>query len=410
MLREGIYTEKNVLMRKVKGFHEFRFIKDLSKPVSESQIERVNELLSESSLNIDVNEGFLDDIKTGLSKFFLGDLSGASIIDKLRSAILEAEIEYDEESAELADQIEKLKEEPGTDKKSIEKEIDLKNKAMEELTKGFKIRKRKLMDEVERVIGGSKRLREYFEAGRAQDEYRLAQMRYEEAKKRADDQEKIRKAKAELEAAKKEAEAAKEELEKDMKGKRGDSGEDGESGEGGTKGPEGPSGPEGGEDDPSKGPSSPTSMTPVTTEEEKKVVSSKKASTIIDRKKELRKEIADLKAELESILESFYKKINRSPEKVNKQMIDKVQAKALEVSTYLDSRENLLDEYIRMGSSEREIQKSLSSLSKISSNINKAIASGSDVNTGSKKMIADAFKGKVTASKIKGLINDINSL
>jgi hypothetical protein len=151
-------------------------------------------------------------------------------------------------------------------------------------------------------------------------------------------------------------------------------------------------------------------MTPVTTEEEKKVVSSKKASTIIDRKKELRKEIADLKAELESILESFYKKINRSPEKVNKQMIDKVQSKALEVSTYLDSRENLLDEYIRMGASEKEIQKSLSSLSKISSNINKAIASGSDVNTGSKKMIADAFKGKVTASKIKGLINDINSL
>jgi len=407
MLREGIYTEKNVLMRKVKGFHEFRFIKDLSKPVSESQIERVNELLSESSLNIDVNEGFLDDIKTGLSKFFLGDLSGASIIDKLRSAILEAEIEYDEESAELADQIEKLKEEPGTDKKGIEKEIDLKNKAMEELTKGFKIRKRKLMDEVERVIGGSKRLREYFEAGRAQDEYRLAQMRYEEAKKRADDQEKIRKAKAELEAAKKEAEAAKEELEKDMKGKKGDSGEEGESG---AKGPEDPSGPEGGEGGSSKGPSSPTSMTPVTTEEEKKVVSSKKASTIIDRKKELRKEIADLKAELESILESFYKKINRSPEKVNKQMIDKVQSKALEVSTYLDSRENLLDEYIRMGASEREIQKSLSSLSKISSNINKAIASGSDVNTGSKKMIADAFKGKVTASKIKGLINDINSL
>ena len=394
-------------MRKVKGFHEFRFIKDLSKPVSESQIERVNELLSESSLNIDVNEGFLDDIKTGLSKFFLGDLSGASIIDKLRSAILEAEIEYDEESAELVDQIEKLKEEPGTDKKSIEKELDLKNKAMEELTKGFKIRKRKLMDEVERVIGGSKRLREYFEAGRAQDEYRLAQMRYEEAKKRADDQEKIRKAKAELEAAKKEAEAAKEELEKDMKGKKDDSEDSGESG---AKGPDGPSGPEGGEGGPSKGPNSPTSMTPVTTEEEKKVVSSKKASTIIDRKKELRKEIADLKAELESILESFYKKINRSPEKVNKQMIDKVQAKALEISTYLDSRENLLDEYIRMGSSEREIQKSLSSLSKISSNINKAIASGSDVNTGSKKMIADAFKGKVTASKIKGLINDINSL
>jgi hypothetical protein len=407
MLREGIYTEKNVLMRKVKGFHEFRFIKDLSKPVSESQIERVNELLSESSLNIDVNEGFLDDIKTGLSKFFLGDLSGASIIDKLRSAILEAEIEYDEESAELADQIEKLKEEPGTDKNSIEKELDLKNKAMEELTKGFKIRKRKLMDEVERVIGGSKRLREYFEAGRAQDEYRLAQMRYEEAKKRADDQEKIRKAKAELEAAKKEAEAAKEELEKDMKGKKDDSEDSGESG---AKGPDGPSGPEGGEGGPSKGPNSPTSMTPVTTEEEKKVVSSKKASTIIDRKKELRKEIADLKAELESILESFYKKINRSPEKVNKQMIDKVQAKALEVSTYLDSRENLLDEYIRMGASEKEIQKSLSSLSKISSNINKAIASGSDVNTGSKKMIADAFKGKVTASKIKGLINDINSL
>lgn len=394
-------------MRKVKGFHEFRFIKDLSKPVSESQIERVNELLSESSLNIDVNEGFLDDIKTGLSKFFLGDLSGASIIDKLRSAILEAEIEYDEESAELADQIEKLKEEPGTDKNSIEKELDLKNKAMEELTKGFKIRKRKLMDEVERVIGGSKRLREYFEAGRAQDEYRLAQMRYEEAKKRADDQEKIRKAKAELEAAKKEAEAAKEELEKDMKGKKDDSEDSGESG---AKGPDGPSGPEGGEGGPSKGPNSPTSMTPVTTEEEKKVVSSKKASTIIDRKKELRKEIADLKAELESILESFYKKINRSPEKVNKQMIDKVQAKALEVSTYLDSRENLLDEYIRMGASEKEIQKSLSSLSKISSNINKAIASGSDVNTGSKKMIADAFKGKVTASKIKGLINDINSL
>ena len=102
--------------------------------------------------------------------------------------------------------------------------------------------------------------------------------------------------------------------------------------------------------------------------------------------------------------------MNRAPEKISQSMIDKVQTKALEVSTYLDSRENILNEYIRMGKSEREIQKNLSSLSKISSDINKAIISGSDTSTGSKKLVSAAFTGKVTASKIKGLINDINSL
>lgn len=365
-------------MNRVGNFNQFRYQRDLSKPVSESQIEIINELVSESKkLDLNLDESFLDDIKTGLSKFFLGDLSSASQIDKLREALLSSEIEYYDELADLKDKLSNLK-----DQKSTDKEIQFTTESIDELTKAFKIRKRKLMNEIERIIRGNKRLTDYYETGRMEDEYRLAQAKYEVAKNKSDNAEMIRKAKEEMERAKMEAEKAKEEFEEEI-----------EAGKKESKKPK---------------------VKNIDPEEEKKIIASKKVSSIIERKRELRKEIADLKADLENLLEKFHKKMTTKSDSITQKMIENVQRQAMEIAANIDSREGLLSLYSSMGKSEKEIEKVVkggSQMSKISSKINQAINSPeSESNTvGLKKEVTEVFgKGKVIPSKIKGLINKIS--
>jgi hypothetical protein len=365
-------------MNRIGNFNQFRYQRDLSNPVSEKQMEIIDELVSESKkLDYDINESFLDDIKTGLSKFFLGDLSGASQIDKLREALLSSEIEYYDELAELKDKLEDLK-----DQKSTDKEIQFTTESIGELTKAFKIRKNKLMNEINRIIRGNKRLTDYYETGRMEDEYRLAQAKYEVAKNKSDNAEMIRKAKEEMEKAKMEAEKAKSEFEEEI-----------ESGKKETK---------------------KKNIELIDPEEEKKIIASKKVSSIIERKRELRKEIADLKADLENLLEKFHKKMITKSDSITQKMIENVQRQAIEIAVNIDSRESLLSLYSSMGKSEKEIEKIVkggSQMSKISSKINQAINNPeSNLNVGSlKKEVTEAFgKGKVSPSRIKGLINKIS--
>ncbi len=369
-------------MSKISNFNSFRYQRDLSQPVSKEQIESIDELVAESrKLDFDINEGLLDDVTTGLSKFFLGDLSSASQIDKLREALLSAEIEYYDELADLHDKLSDLK-----GKDTAEKEIEFTSTSIDELTKAFKLRKKKLTDEIYKMIRGNRRLTDYYETGRAEDEYRLAQAKYEVAKNKAGNAEAVRKAKEAMEKAKAEAEKAKEEFKDEVETK-----EEKEKSKGGGK-----------------------KIEPINPEDEKKVINSKKASSLIDRKRELRKEIADLKADLENMLEKFHKKMSVKPESINQKMIDQVQREALEIAANLDSREGLLELYSSMGRSPKEIEKMLkggSEVAKISSKINQAISNPekSIKGGGIKKEVSETFgKGKITPSKVKGLINKIS--
>ena len=370
-------------MSKISNFNSFRYQRDLSKPVSKSQIEVIDELVAESrKLDFDINEGLLDDVTTGLSKFFLGDLSSASQIDKLREALLSAEIEYYDELADLQDKLSDLK-----GKDTAEKEIEFTSTSMEELTKAFKMRKKKLTDEIYKIIRGNKRLTDYYETGRAEDEYRLAQARYEVAKTKASNAEAVRKAKEAMEKAKAEAEKAKEEFKDEVESKEEKNKSKGKEGK---------------------------KIEPINPEDEKKVINSKKASSLIDRKRELRKEIADLKADLENLLEKFHKKMSIKPESINQKMIDGVQREALEIAANLDSREGLLDLYSSMGRSPKEIEKILkggSEVARISAKINQVISNPEKEIKGGgiKKEVSETFgKGKITPTKVKGLINKIS--
>jgi hypothetical protein len=147
--------------------------------------------------------------------------------------------------------------------------------------------------------------------------------------------------------------------------------------------------------------------------EEKKIVSSRKASTIIQHKKDLAIEIADLKYDLEEFLEKVRKKIAKDPKAISQKVMDKMQMDALEIASNLDSKQNLLDLYKTMGKTQSEIAKTSakeSKITEISNRINQAIADGNDSSSGTKKTISDAFGEGINMEKLQKAIQEISKI
>jgi hypothetical protein len=147
--------------------------------------------------------------------------------------------------------------------------------------------------------------------------------------------------------------------------------------------------------------------------EEKKIVASKRASNIIQHKKDLAIEIADLKYDLEQFLEKVRKKIARDPKSISQKTLDKIQMDALEIASNLDSKKNLLDLYKTMGKTQSEIAKTSareSKITEISNRINQAIADGNDSSSGTKKTITDAFREGISLDKIQKAIEEISKV
>ena len=135
---------------------------------------------------------------------------------------------------------------------------------------------------------------------------------------------------------------------------------------------------------------------------------------MIEMKRALGKEIADLKADLErmlSKLEERVKKSDTSP--IPKRSMDKMQADFMTVATNLDAKNQLLDFLETLGSSESEISKNAGSktgLDKIVDQINNRIESSKSKNTGNKKLINDLFQDmmknpKLDPAKVRNVIN-----
>jgi hypothetical protein len=381
-------------MKNLPSFNEFKKFEDFLE-TSDAELIREFEELEKSEPFHTLNEGgFLDHIKNKLSKFFLGSLSRVGMLDQARKALVDLEIDAIEKKSEFEESMEKLDSQIDAlskieDKDRIEalrKDRESKIKEQEAYIKSQRLKIKKAHDFVEKVIDGNTRRREYYEAGRADDEIGLAELNYLLAKKKFDTSE-IAKYEEAIKKAKANAEAKAEKLENRSE--------------------------ENSKDDAEKI-SVDTKLDP---EKEKRKLTTRRGKDIISRKNELEKDIVDLKSALERKLKGLELKSKKGKEFTTKE-ITKIRIELLEISSALDAKINLLKALRDLGKTEEEISKKIkkeSEITKLSAQVNKSIVDGQDANTGTKKLVADIFstiskdgRGKISSEKIKNAINKIN--
>jgi hypothetical protein len=382
-------------MKNLPSFNDFKKYESLIETVDRELSEEFASLES-ANPNHTINEGIFGDyLKNSLSKFFLGSLSRVGMIDKARKLLVDLEIDIIEKRDAFEETIEKLDSEIDglssiNDKEKINavtKDRDSKIKELEAFLKSYALKIKKAKDYINKVIEGNPRRREYFEAARADDEIALAELEYKLAKDRADDSD-IKKFEEKIKEKKKEAEEKAQDL-KDQMDKKSKS----------EKAPESDN-------------SDDLSLDP---EKEKKKIARRKGKDIIERKKELEKDIADLRSDIERKLTTLEKRIKASPNKVSKSYVERVKVELLELSSALDSKKNLLRLYRDLGKTESDIDKKLSKeqeFTKLTNMINQGIVDGEDANSGTKKIIADVFvtsSGTVDISKLRSAKDKLNN-
>ena len=382
-------------MKNLPSFNDFKKYESLIETVDRELSEEFASLES-ANPNHTINEGIFGDyLKNSLSKFFLGSLSRVGMIDKARKLLVDLEIDIIEKRDAFEETIEKLDSEIDglssiNDKEKINavtKDRDSKIKELEAFLKSYALKIKKAKDYINKVIEGNPRRREYFEAARADDEIALAELEYKLAKDRADDSD-IKKFEEKIKEKKKEAEEKAQDL-KDQMDKKSKS-----------------------EKSPESDNSDDLSLDP---EKEKKKVARRKGKDIIERKKELEKDIADLRSDIERKLTTLEKRIKANPNKVSKSYVERVKVELLELSSALDSKKNLLRLYRDLGKTESDIDKKLSKeqeFTKLTNMINQGIVDGEDANSGTKKIISDVFvtsSGTVDISKLRSAKDKLNN-
>jgi hypothetical protein len=380
-----------IIMKNIPSFKEFKKYDSLLESVTPDLIEDFQEL-EKADPYYTVNEGALmDTIKNSMSKFFLGPLSRTGMIDETRKIMTDLEIDLIEQKWNLEDQIDSIHDQIGVLSRSqdrdkilaLTKDRDSKIKELETYIKSQKLKIKKCLDHISKLVASSPRRKEYYEAGRAEDEIAIAEVEYQLAKRKSDSSE-LKKYEEKVRMAKQEAAEKVEDLKSDIEATSEVSAE--------------------------------IPVERVDAAKEKKKVSSRKGSDIIKRKNELEKEIADLRSEMEKKLRSLEKKIG-SAGKAPVAYVDKVKIQLLELSSALDSKINLLNALRSLGDSEKEIALRVSkesAFSKLADMINLGIMDGNDANTGTKKTISSIFSknskdgtGEVRIEKLKDAIKKI---
>ena len=397
------------IMQKLFKFSSFQINRDLFETASSDLIKETQSLKEECQI---LREGILDigGLLSKASSAIFGSFSRAGQVDELRKVILTTEIAIVQDGYELDDELDKLREELSTARKSkddskiksLNDKIALKTKEQQEMLSAHKAKIRRAEDVLDKVVSKSERLKKYYEAGRSEDLFDLAQFKYKMAKDRSESSEKVFRAKELMDSAKKEAEEASKEK-KEMLDKEKSRIESAK------KEPKNPSKP---------APKDTAVIEPrkrkkVDSTEEKKIVSSKKPSTILQHKKDLAIEIADLKYDLEEFLEKIRKRIAKDPSAISQKVMDRMQMDALEIASNLDSKQNLLDLYKTMGKTQSEIAKTSAKeakITEISNRINQAIADGNDSSSGTKKTISDAFREGISLEKLQKAIQEISKI
>ena len=381
-------------MKNLPSFNDFKKYESLIETI-DNELNEEFASLERSEPNHALNEGIFGDyLKNSLSKFFLGSLSRVGMIDKARKLLVDLEIDAIEKRADFEENVERLESEMDglssiNDKEKInavERDRDTKVKEFESFLKSHALKIKKAKDFVTKVIDNNPRRREYYEAGRADDEIGLAELEYKLAKDKADDAD-IKKFEEKIKAKKKEAEEKAQDL-KDQMDKKSEEEKKG-------KEPDA-------ED---------LSLDP---EKEKKKVAGRRAKDIIERKKELEKDIADLRADIERKLTALEKRMGSNPDKVSKSYIEKTKIELLELSSALDSKRNLLKLFRNLGKTESEIDKKLSKeqeFTQLANLINQGIVDGEDANSGTKKIISDVFvtsSGNIDVNKLRSAKDKLN--
>jgi hypothetical protein len=379
-------------MKNLPSFNDFKKYESLIETVD---TELRNDFFSLETAETDhtINEGIFGDyLKNSLSKFFLGSLSRVGMIDKARKILVDLEIEDIEKRSDFEEMIEKLDSDIDelssiNDKEKINaliKDRDNKIKELELFIKSHALKIKKAKDYINKVIDNNTRRRDYFEAARADDEIALAELEYKLAKDKADGSS-IKKFEEKIKEKRKEAEEKAQDL-KDKMDKKSEKEQKSDS-----------------IDDLSLDP-----------EKEKRKIAGRKGKDIIQRKKELEKDIADLRADIEIKLTALEKRIVTNPDKVSKSYIGKIKIELFELCSALDAKKNLLKLFRDLGKTESDIDKKLvkePEFTKIANLINQGIIDGKDANSGTKKIISDIFTtspGTVNVSKLKLAKNKIN--
>jgi len=371
-------------MKNIPSFEEFEKHYDFIEPTNESLMEELRNLEGANPEH-SVNEGHvMNAAKNFLSKFFLGPLSRVNAIDQARKIILELELDliekrhkYEQEADELNTKIDELTKINDKEKiLSLEKEREMKAREMDAYVKTQKLKIQKSKDVARKIVDGNQRRKEYLDAGYAEDEIAIAELEYKLISQRSEDKEEIGEYEAKVKKAKEEADAKAAAMkdkaeEKDVKDTEKKSEED-----------------------------SPEDLS-LDPQEEKKKVASRKYKDIIERKKELAVEIADLRSQLERTLNKFRSRVsaNSAAGKKESKYAETVKFSLLEICSALDSKINLLKTLRDLGKTESDVNNKLgkeSEFTKLADKINQSILDGEDANSGTKKIIADLF----TASQV----------
>ena len=383
-------------MKNIPSFNEFKKYEDLIEKVDPRLVQELKSLETAEPYH-SVNEGqLMNVVKNSLSKFFLGSMSRVSMIDQARKIILDLELDIVEKKDEFERAIEKLDSQIDSLTKmgdkdkilSVEKERETKAREIEAYLKAQKLKIKKSKDVALKLVDGNARRKEYLDAGYSEDEIAIAELEYKLAQERAEDQSKLNDYKERVESARKEAE----EKARDINNKTEKDNEKSEA------------------------PQEDLSVDP---EKEKRKIASRKGKDLIQRKNELEKEIADLRSSIERKLNQLESKLHKSPKSVPGKYIESVKIELLELSSALDSKENLLRLFRGLGKTETEISKVLSKESdftKIANKINQGIVDGEDANSGTKKIISDLFsqvssgnEQTINPSEIKNAKSKLNN-
>jgi hypothetical protein len=381
------------MMKNLPSFNDFKKYESLIETI-DTELRDEFFSLEAAETNHTINEGIFGDyLKNSLSKFFLGSLSRVGMIDKARKILVDLEIEAIGKRSDFEEMIEKLDSDIDelssiNDKEKINaliKDRDNKINELESFLKSHALKIKKAKDYINKVIDNNTRRRDYFEAARADDEITLAELEYKLAKNKADDS-LIKKFEEKIKEKKKEAE----EKAQDLKDKMDIKSETEQK-------------------------SNSIDDLSLDSEAEKRKIAGRKGKDIIQRKKELEKDIADLRADIERKLTTLEKRIGTNPDKVSKSYIEKTKIELFELCSALDAKKNLLKLFRDLGKTESDIDKKLvkePEFTKIANLINQGIIDGKDANSGTKKIISDIFTtspGTINVSKLKLAKNKINN-
>jgi hypothetical protein len=383
-------------MKRINDFNKFLLERDLNSPEDKLVAEEISHWVEQPLFEA----SFMDTIKNTLGKA-LGPFSKISSIDKIREGNLAIEKELVSKKYELRDKLDSLELKLDEVRKrankaaviSVENEIDKVKEEYRTFVKNRKAVMERGMELLKKAISGKERLKEYYKAGKAEDDVELSEMEYELAKKKSGDAGEIENLRKSLEAAKKEADEIVKRFSKENTQQQQQ------------------------QQQTNPNPKKRLNLSRrelVDLSVINKIINGKNGSEI----EQLRKLTGEFghehKLELIDMLVDLAQKVDVARKKGLKpnKMIDKAEEKAIKMANDVDSAENLRKVYKTLGNLGSDIEAKLSSSSELSSilaKINKALMDGQDANSGTTSQVIATFGSNptLTGDNLRDLVKKV---